>query len=137
MRNNLMLSTVLTLLLGATPIQAQAPAPTTIKRNELLKADMPKFGPMEGYSIEVEIAPGGESGWHYHPGHEFTYPLSGEATAIYDGKPSVILKPVMAHHFEPGVAHNVKNTSTTTPYKAIVVYIVEKGKPVSIPTSAK
>lgn len=62
MRKKLMLGLVLVLLLGVVAIQAQAPAPSAIKRNVPVKADMPDMGPMEGYVAEVEIAPGGESG---------------------------------------------------------------------------
>jgi quercetin dioxygenase-like cupin family protein len=98
---------------------------------------MADMGPMDGYVVEVEIAPGGESGRHYHPGHEFGYPLSGEATLEIDGKPPVILKPGTANHIEPGVIHNARNNSTTVPFKTLVVYVIEQGKPATIPAPAK
>lgn len=135
MRKKVMLGLVLPLLLGVVAIQAQAPS--AIKRNVMVKADMPDMGPMEGYVVEVEIAPGGESGRHYHPGHELGYPISGEATLEIDGKPPVILKPGVGTHIDPGVIHNAKNNSTTVPFKTLAVYIIEKGKPVAVPAPAK
>lgn len=137
MRKKLLLCLVLPLLLGVVAIQAQAPAPSAIKRNVMVKTAMTDMGPMDGYVVEVEIAPGGQSGWHYHPGHEFGYPISGEATLEIDGKPSVILKPGTAGHIEPGVIHNAKNNSTTEPFKTLVVYIIEQGKPAAIPAPHK
>jgi quercetin dioxygenase-like cupin family protein len=137
MRKKLLFGLVLPLLLAVVAIQAQAPPPSAIKRNVRVKADMPDMGPMEGYVVEVEIAPGGESGRHYHPGHEYGYPISGEATLEIDGKPPVILKPGTAGHIEPGVIHNAKNNSTTVPFKTLAIYIIEKGKPVAIPAPAK
>jgi quercetin dioxygenase-like cupin family protein len=137
MQKKLMLGLLLPLLLGVVAIQAQAPAPSAIKRNVMVKTEMPDMGPMEGYVVEVEIAPGGQSGWHYHPGHEFGYPISGEATLEVQGKPSVVLKPGTAGHIEPGIIHNATNNSKTEPFKTLVVYVIEKGKPVAIPAPAK
>ena len=137
MRKKLMLGLVLPLLLGVVAIQAQAPAPTAIKRNMLVKAEMPDMGPTEGYVVEVEIAPGGQSGRHYHPGHEFGYVLSGEETLEIDGKPPAILKAGMPISIDAGVIHNGKNNSATQPLKLLVVYVIEKGKPVTVPAPAK
>ena len=137
MTRKISLGLALALLLGVVAIQAQAPAASAIKRNVMIKTEMADMGPTDGYVVEVEIAPGGESGRHYHLGHEFGYPLSGEATLEIDGKPAVILKPGVANHIEPGVIHNAKNNSTTVPFKTLVVYVIEKGKPAAIPAPPK
>lgn len=137
MRKRLMLGLLLALVLGVVAIQAQAPAPSAIKRNVMVKADMADMGPMDGYVVEVEIAPGGQSGRHYHPGHEYGYVLSGEGTLETDGKPPVMMKPGLAFHNEPGVIHNGRNNSATQPLKLAVVYVIEQGKPVAIPAPAK
>ena len=137
MTRKILLGLVLAVLLGVVAIQAQAPAPSAIKRNVMVKTEMPDMGPMDGYVLEVEIAPGGQSGRHYHPGHEFSYPLAGEATLEIDGKPPEMLKPGTANHIEPGVIHNARNNSTTVPFKTLVVYIIEKGKPAAIPAPPK
>jgi len=137
MTKKIVLGLVLAVLLGVVAIQAQAPAPSAIKRNVLVKADMPDMGPMEGSVVEVEIAPGGQSGRHYHPGHEFGYVLSGEETLEIDGKPPAIVKAGMPVHIDPGVIHNGKNNSATQPLKLLVVYVLEKGKPTAIPAPAK
>jgi len=132
-----MLGLLSALVLGVVAIQAQAPAPSAIKRNVMVKAEMADMGPMDGYVVEVEIAPGGQSGRHYHPGHEYGYVLSGEATLETDGKPPLIMKPGVAIHNEPGVIHNARNNSTTQPFRIAVVYVIEQGKPVAIPAPAK
>ena len=137
MTKRVLLGLVLAVLLGVVAIQAQAPAASAIKRNVMVKTEMPDMGPMEGYVVEVEIAPGGQSGRHYHPGHEFSYPLSGEATLEIDGKPPEILKPGQANHIDPGVIHNAKNNSATLPFRTLAIYVVEKGKPAAIPAPPK
>jgi len=137
MKKKLLLGLLLALLLGVVAIQAQAPSPSAIKRNVLVKSEMPDMGAMEGYVVEVEIAPGGQSGRHYHPGHEFSYPLSGEATLEIDGQPPSILKAGTANHIEPGVIHNAKNTSATVPFKTLAIYVIEKGKPAAVPAPPK
>ena len=137
MAKKIALGLVLAVLVGVVAIQAQAPAPSAIKRNVLVKADMPAMGPMDGYVVEVEIAPGGQSGRHYHPGHEFGYVLSGEETLEIDGKPPAIVKAGMPVHIDPGVIHNGKNNSATQPLKLVVVYVLEQGKPVAIPAPPK
>jgi len=137
MRKRLMLGLLSALVLGVVAIQAQAPAPSAIKRNVMVKADMADMGPMDGYVVEVEIAPGGQSGRHYHPGHEYGYVLSGEGIVETDGKPPVILKPGTPIHNEPGVIHNGRNTSATQSLKLLVVYVIEQGKPAAIPAPPK
>jgi len=137
MRKKLVLSLVLVVLLGVVAIQAQAPAPSAIKRNVMVKANMGAIGPMDGYVVEAEIAPGGQFGRHYHPGHEYVYVLSGEVTLEIDGKPPVILKPGTAFHIEPSVIHNGRNNSATQPFKAVFFYVIEEDKPMVIPAPAK
>src|SRR5215467_1929884 len=89
---------VLVFLLGVIAIQAQAPAPSGIKRNVLLKDDLAPMQAMTAYVVEGELAPGAESGWHTHPGHDFSYVRSGEATFDYEGKASQTVKQGMAMH---------------------------------------
>jgi quercetin dioxygenase-like cupin family protein len=127
---------VLALLLGAVAIQAQAPAPAGIKRKVLIQENLSPMPAMTAYVVEGELPPNAESGWHTHPGHDFTYVRSGEATLDYEGKPSVTAKPGMALHNAPGVPHNVRNVSKTEPFKYSSVFIIEQGKPVAVPAAA-
>ena len=85
----------------------------------------------------MELAPGAESGRITHPGQEFFYIISGEATFEVDGKPSQTLKPGMGIHVEPGVVHSARNPSKTEPFKYVAFFVIERGKPVTIPAPAK
>jgi quercetin dioxygenase-like cupin family protein len=131
------LGLVLAVLLGVVAIQAQAPAPSPIKRNVLLKADLAPMPAMTAYVVEGELAPGAESGWHTHPGQDFSYVRSGEVTLEYEGKPPQTFKAGMAMHNEPGVVHNLRSPSKTEPFKYSSVFIIEQGKPIAIPAAAK
>lgn len=137
MRKKLVLSLVLAVLLGVVAIQAQAPAPSGIKRNILVKDDVAPMPAMTGYLVEGELAPGAETGRHTHPGHEFFYVRSGEAILEVEGKPPQTVKPGMGIHAESGVVHNARNPSKTEPWKYVTFLVIEQGKPAIIPAPAK
>jgi len=103
------------------------------KRNVLLKDDLAPMPAMTAYVVEGELAPGAESGWHAHPGHDFSYVRSGKATFGYENKPPRTFKQGMVMHNEPGVVHNFRNSSKTEPFKYVSVFIIEQEKPVAIP----
>ena len=136
MQRKIVWALVFAVLLGVAAIQAQAPAPSGIKRNVLVKDDMAPMPAMTGYVIELELAPGVEVPWHTHPGHDFDYVLSGEAILEVEGKPPQTLKAGMGIHTEPGVVHKARNPSKTEPFKYVAFYVVEQGKPVTSPASA-
>ena len=106
----------------------------SIKRSVLLKTEMAGVQGMDGYIVDVEIAPGAQSGRHYHPGHEFGYVLDGEGVLELDGSPPVPLKKGVSTHIDPKVVHNGKNTGTT-PLKLVVFYVLERGQPIAIPVT--
>ena len=137
MTRKIVLGLVLAVLLGVVAIQAQAPAPSGIKRNVLVKDDMAPMGAMTGYLVEGELAPGAETGRHTHPGHEFFYVRSGEGILEVEGKPPQTVKAGMGIHEEPGVVHNVRNLSKTEPWKYVTFIVIEQGKPAVIPAPAK
>jgi len=134
MTKKIMFGIVLAALLGVVAIQAQAPAG---KRNVLVKDDMAPMPETTGYLIEVELAPGGDSGKITHPGQEFFYVNSGEAIFEVEGKPPQTLKAGMGIHVEPGVVHSARNPSKTEPFKYVAFFVIQRGKPVTIPASAK
>ncbi|MFZ3214250.1 MAG: cupin domain-containing protein [Terriglobales bacterium] len=135
MRNILVVSLVLTVLLGVVAIQAQAPA--AAKRTVLIQDNLaPMPGPLTGYVIEGELAPGAETGWHTHPGNDFTCIRSGELTLEVEGKATRTYKGGTAFHNEPGVKHNGRNLSKTEPVKYFAVWVLEQGKPATSPAPA-
>ncbi len=75
-----------------------------------------------------ELPPGKESGKHTQSGTEVAYILEGSGVLEVQGKPPVTLKAGDSFQTGPGQVHNVKNASTTAPMKALVYYVVEKGK---------
>jgi quercetin dioxygenase-like cupin family protein len=136
MTNKIVLGFVLAVLVGVVAIQAQAPAPSGIKRNILVKDDLAPMPAMTAYVVETELAPGTETGWHTHPGHDFDYVRSGEAILEVEGKPPQTLKPGMGIHIEPGAVHNARNASKTAPFRIATVYLIEQGKPPASPAPA-
>jgi quercetin dioxygenase-like cupin family protein len=130
------LGLLLAVLLGVVAIQAQAPTPSGVKRNMLVKQDLTPMPATTAYVVEVEFAPGEESGWHTHPGPAFDTVRSGEEVVEIEGKPPQTLKSGMGIYVEPGVVHNVKNASKTAPLKTTAFLVIVQGKPVAVPASA-
>ncbi len=124
---------VVGVVMGAMGSQVLNAQQEQIKRTVLLKTDVTGVEGKEGYIIMVEIAPRGQSGRHYHPGHEFLYVMEGSGMLEIDGKPPVALKTGVTGHIDPKVIHNGKNSSTTAPLKVLVFAVHEKGQPLTIP----
>ena len=85
----------------------------------------------EAVLVLREMPPGKESGKHSQSGTEIAYILEGSVIFEMQGKPSVTLKAGDSFQTGPRQVHNVKNASTTAPGKALVFYVVEKGKALS------
>lgn len=88
-------------------------------------------GPAEVTGIMVEIAPGGETGWHLHPVPSFGWMLQGSL--------DVSLKDGQIKHLHAGDAlaevvdtlHNGRNVGDD-PVKIIVFYAGAVGSPVTV-----
>jgi mannose-6-phosphate isomerase-like protein (cupin superfamily) len=82
----------------------------------------------------ITVAPGGGTGWHYHPGEVFGYISSGTMTH-YDGDCTVdAVFPTGAPVKEgvgPGFVHNGRNQEVT-PLVMEVVYVNPVGAPKSV-----
>ncbi len=86
----------------------------------------------------VTVDPGGETGWHYHPGDVFGYVREGTMTH-YDGGCAVDSvwdagAPVK-EGAGPGFVHNGRNLGST-PLVLEVVYINPTGAPLSVEVPA-
>lgn len=120
--------------LGTLGTQALHAQQQPITRTLLVKSESLKALPgMDGYVMDVTIAPGAQSGRHVHPGHEFSYVLDGEGLLEVEGQPAVALKKGVGIHLDPLVVHNGINTSMTAPLHLAVVYVLETGKPIATP----
>ena len=83
------------------------------------------------YLQSLTIDPGADSGWHTHPGPEYTIIKSGTITiqkATDCGRPEQ-LGPGSVHFVEAGVAHRGYNEGTE-PVELYVTYTVPANEPV-------
>jgi quercetin dioxygenase-like cupin family protein len=119
-------------LLGAALAGArQASQTPAVKRNVVLKQDMTLPG-REALMVFVEIPPGGAEGRHTHPAEVFAFVEEGSLTLELEGKPTETLKAGDHFYVAPGQVHQGLNNGTT-PVKLHVVFVAEKGKPLTTP----
>jgi len=104
---------------------------TAVKRTVVKTGDVSVPG-REGVIAQIEIATGGTTGRHTHPGDEITYVTEGQGELMVDGRPVQKLKPGEGLIVPGGTIHEARNTGTI-PMKLIGVYVVEKGKPLASP----
>ncbi len=105
-------------------------APPGIKRTPLQSIEFP-----DGYKTVTglaEIAPGGASGLHTHPGIETGYVLEGEVLMSVEGQPDRTLKAGDSYMIPAGATHDVKSVGDV-PAKAVSVFVVDKTKPLASP----
>jgi quercetin dioxygenase-like cupin family protein len=103
-----------------------------IKRTELIRADVAGASGKETVIYIADVMPGAEGARHTHYGDEFVYILEGSLIVTPDGKAPVTLQKGDTAHLAPADGiHAAKNGSTSEPAKALIVLVVEKGKPLS------
>jgi quercetin dioxygenase-like cupin family protein len=117
-------------LAGSDKVLAQEPP---VKRTVIQRNDLPGAKGKEVVMYEALIAPGAESGRHFHPGPEHFYVLEGALVLEADGHEPATLHKGQAGHNPPEHVHNVKNASASEPAKALAVLIAEKGQPLATP----
>ncbi|MGW4649583.1 cupin domain-containing protein [Kitasatospora sp. NPDC004289] len=86
---------------------------------------------------EVVIAPGGTTGWHYHPGPVLAVVRSGTLTRVLadgtvetTGPGGVVFEPAGPEH------PHVGNNHGTEPVVLMVTYLTPAGRPLSVDTPA-
>lgn len=88
-------------------------------------------GPAEVTGMLIEIAPGGETGWHLHPVPSFGMVLQGELlVSLKDGRQKR-LKSGEALAEVVNTAHNGRNVGTV-PVKLLVFYAGSTEKPLAV-----
>ncbi len=118
----------------ATGFIAMAPSSAEqigLERKLLLQQDLAIPG-YEVVLVEVTIAVGGREGKHLHSGTLVGHILEGELTLVFDGKPTKTLKAGESLLIEPLQVHEGINNGSV-PVKALVTFIIEKGKPLTTP----
>lgn len=128
----LVVSSLTAVLLGGVAYGQQAPLqPSPIKRTPLGKVEVP------GSNYEVifgitELAPGFKAGRHSHPGPLLVHVTEGEFWYHIDGQPEKVYK--VGDSFEvPHSAIHAEGAVGINSAKVMVVFIVEKGKPLVQP----
>jgi quercetin dioxygenase-like cupin family protein len=118
---------------GGAPAQNLPTAVTQtqgLKRIPLQKFDVPP-GEREAIVAIVEIAPNTDVARHTHPGPETNYVLEGDLTLNAEGQPPRMLKAGDSSYVPAGIPHAARSGANGA--KLVVIYIVEKGKPLATP----
>jgi quercetin dioxygenase-like cupin family protein len=115
--------------LSITAVVGHAGAQVGLERKIVLQQDAAIPG-YETVVAEVSIAVGGREGRHWHSGTLVGYILEGVLTLELEGQPTKIVKAGEAVLIEPLQVHEGFNKGSV-PIKALVTFIVEKGKPLT------
>ena len=114
---------------------AAAAQQTGFKRTVLQQADLSVSG-REAVTAVAELQPGVSAGRHSHPGEEIGYVLEGTVLVEQEGKSPATLKAGQTFLIAAGAVHNATNKGQGTA-RILATYIVEKGKPLATPASAR
>jgi quercetin dioxygenase-like cupin family protein len=128
----LLVGSVSAALLGGVAHAQQAPLqPSPVKRTPLGKVDVPGSNYEVVFGI-TELAPGFKAGRHSHPGPLLVHVTEGEFWYHIDGQPEKVYK--VGDSFDvPHSAIHAEGAVGSNPAKVMVVFIVEKGKPLVQP----
>ena len=137
LKQSLLVSSVTAVLLGGfahaqqAPVQPSPVQPSPVKRTPLGKVDVPGSNYEVVFGI-TELAGGFKSGRHSHPGPLLAYVTEGEFWYLVDGQPEKIYKVGELFQLPHSAIHN-EGSAGSNPVKVMVVFIVEKGKPLVQP----
>jgi quercetin dioxygenase-like cupin family protein len=114
------------------PAPEKAPvAPSPVKRTIISKIDVPGSN-YEVITAILEVTPGFRAGRHLHPGIVSGHILEGEFWLAIDNEPEKTLAAGQSGDIPNRAIHN-EGANGTTPVKAVVTYVVEKGQPLVQP----
>jgi len=123
---------------GSEPAPSGVPAPVNVTSRVLLQTtttwagqplDMP-HGNVEVTAMEIELAPGAETGWHSHPVPSLAYVLDGELEiTLKDGR-TQSARPGQALVEVSQLVHNGRNAGEG-PVRLVVFYVAPPGTPLS------
>jgi quercetin dioxygenase-like cupin family protein len=119
-------------LMAVAAVSGQQPL---FKRIVLQQQDISAPG-REAVMALGEFQPGGGPGPHTHPGEEISYVIEGSVVLEQAGRPNVTVKAGESFIIPAGVVHNATNRGTGVA-KIVATYVIEKGKPLASPASAR
>ena len=106
-------------------------APSPLKRTILATNALITQPAREETTAFVELAVGGAAPRHLHTGEEIGYVVEGTAIVEMEGAAPRELKAGDAYFVPPNTPHLVRNTGKVV-WKAVSVYLIESGKPLSV-----
>jgi quercetin dioxygenase-like cupin family protein len=95
--------------------------------------EYPQTSKPEVTALQVEMAPGKQTGWHTHPYPTYGYILSGELTVQVQGGKRLHYKAGDAVAEVVGTPHNGINTGDK-PVRLVVFFMGKKGIPDTLPS---
>ncbi len=104
-----------------------AAAPPASTPQTHAQIDVPRARAQQVIVQSRDFAPGGESGWHVHPGTEIAYIASGRIELLVKGK-TTVLEAGDSFTMPRGVPHNGVNRGDE-PAKVVITLVVDKGVP--------
>jgi quercetin dioxygenase-like cupin family protein len=128
-------ATFMTLAATAAIICGLAAQQPGFKRTVLQQGNLSVPG-REVVTAVAEFQPGATVGRHTHPGEESGYVLEGTIVLEQEGKSNVTLAAGQTFLIPSGTVHNATNNGSSQA-RVLATYIVEKGKPLATPVSAK
>jgi quercetin dioxygenase-like cupin family protein len=136
MKETTMRTTLVALVLLATPLMLAAVPADAADVKELFAIDLADYAGKEGRMIEVSYPPGAKDVVHRHDAHAFVYVLEGQIVMQLKGKPAVTLKAGQTFYEGPDDIHIVgRNASNTAPARFVVVLLKAKGAPILTPVN--
>lgn len=111
---------------------AAAPPPASPQTHAVI--DVPRARAQQVVVQNRDFAPGGESGWHVHPGTEVAYVTAGKLELRIKGK-TTVLEAGDSFTVPRGVAHNGANHFAETA-KIVITLVVDKGAPLRVTVPA-
>ena len=100
----------------------------------LLTKELADLPGKDALMITVEYPPGGVSAPHRHNAHTFVYVLEGSLVMQVKGGKEVTLSRGETFYEGPDDIHTVsRNASATKPAKFLVMFVKNRGAPVTVP----
>ena len=98
----------------------------------LLKTTVSGDDTRETFIGLAEIAPGGTTGRHTHPGDEYATVLEGTLELRVDGREPRRIGAGEAYHNARGIVHETRNVGTGVA-RVVSTFVIEKGRPLLEP----
>lgn len=103
-----------------------------LTKKTLLQTSVSGDDTKETVIIMAEFAKDGTTGRHTHPGDEYSVVLEGTLELLTDGRALKRVSAGDAYHNPKGAVHEARNVGDG-PARVAVMFVVDKGKPVTQP----